>query len=382
VTALRIAYVIATTTGGTGRHVAMLAEGCAAHGMTVAVFGPEATRQAFPAVGFAPVEIGNRPRPLRDMAAVRRVRALAADFAPDVVHAHGLRAGAAAALALRRMDPAHRPALQVTVHNAAPAAAPSRAVYKTLERRVARHADAVLCVSSDLAFRMRRAGARQVALALVVAPPADPPSAEEIAKVRAEIDAQGRPVLLAAGRLARQKGFDVLLEALIGLRSRDPEPVLVLAGDGPMAGPLASLCREADLSVRLLRQRADIPALLGAADAVVVPSIWEGQPLIVQEALRAGRPIVASRVGGIPELTGEDAALLIRPGDPYALGAAIAAVLGDPSVAESLAAAARARARILPSPADAVRAAMASYTGLAAGRDPGHGSAGQNRAAP
>jgi glycosyltransferase involved in cell wall biosynthesis len=382
VTGLRIAYVIGTTTGGTGRHAAMLAEGCAAHGMTVAVFGPEATREAFPAVRFAPVEIGNRPRPLRDMAAVRRIRALAGDYAPDVVHAHGLRAGAAAALALRRLDRAHRPALQVTVHNAAPAAAPSRAVYKALERRVARHADAVLCVSADLAFRMRRAGARQVALALVVAPPADPPSAEEIAKVRAEIGAQGRPVLLGAGRLARQKGFDVLLEALIGLRGRDPEPVLVLAGDGPMAGPLASLCREADLSVRLLRQRADIPALLGAADAVVVPSIWEGQPLIVQEALRAGRPIVASRVGGIPELTGEDAALLIRPGDPYALGAAIATVLGDPSVAESLAAAARARARILPSPADAVGAAMASYTSLAAGRGPGHGSAGQNTAAP
>jgi glycosyltransferase involved in cell wall biosynthesis len=382
VTGLRVAYVIATTTGGTRRHVAMLAEGCAAHGMTVAVFGPEATREAFPAVRFAPVEIGNRPRPLRDMAAVRRIRALARDYAPDVVHAHGLRAGAAAALALRGLDPEHRPVLQVTVHNAAPAAAPSRAVYRSLERRIARRADAVLCVSPDLAFRMRRAGARQVALALVVAPPADPPRAEEIAKVRAEIGAQGRPVVLGAGRLARQKGFDVLLEALIGVRGRGREPVLVLAGDGPMAGPLASLCREAGLSVRFLRQRADIPALLGAADVVVVPSIWEGQPLIVQEALRAGRPIVASRVGGIPELTGEDGALLIRPGDPRALGEAIAAVLGDPSVADSLAAAARARARILPSPADAVSAAMAGYTSLAAGRGPGHGSAGRGSASP
>ena len=381
-TGLRIAYVIATTTGGTGRHVAMLAGGCAAQGMTVAVFGPETTRETFPAVRFAPVDIGNRPRPLRDMATVRRIRALLGDYAPDVVHAHGLRAGAAAALALGRMDPERRPALQVTVHNAAPAAVPARAVYRALERRVARRADAVLCVSEDLAFRMRRAGARRVALALVVAPPADPPSAEEIAKVRAEIGAHGHPVLLGAGRLARQKGFDVLLEALIGLRGRDPEPVLVLAGDGPMAGSLASLTRQAGLSVRFLRQRADIPALLGAADAVVVPSIWEGQPLIVQEALRAGRPIIASRVGGIAELTGEDAALLIRPGDPHALGAAIAAVLGDPSVAGRLAAAARARARMLPSPAGAVGAAMASYTSLATGRAPGHGSAGQGTAPP
>jgi glycosyltransferase involved in cell wall biosynthesis len=158
--------------------------------------------------------------------------------------------------------------------------------------------------------------------------------------------------------------------------------VLVLAGDGPMAGQLASLSRESGLTVRLLRQRADIPALLGAADAVVVPSIWEGQPLIVQEALQAGRPIIASRVGGIAELTGEDAALLIRRGEPYALGSAIATVLGDPSVAESLAAAARARARMLPSPADAVSAAMASYTRLAAGRAAGDGSAGPETTSP
>src|SRR5580704_4427492 len=95
------------------------------------------------------------------------------------------------------------------------------------------------------------------------------------------------------------------------------------SGDGPMAGQLASLTRQADLPVRFLRQRTDIPALLGAADVVAVPSRWEGQPLIVQEALRAGRPLVAFRVGGIPSLTGEDAALLVPPGDPGPLASAV-----------------------------------------------------------
>jgi glycosyltransferase involved in cell wall biosynthesis len=172
--------------------------------------------------------------------------------------------------------------------------------------------------------------------------------------------------VLAAGRLARQKGFDVLLEALIGLRGRGLAPVLVLAGDGPMAGQLASLTRQADLPVRFLRQRTDIPALLGAADVVAVPSRWEGQPLIVQEALRAGRPIVASKVGGIPDLTGEDGALLVRAGVPAALEYAIAEVLSDPALAQSLGAAALARASMLPSEADAVDAAIAGYARMAA----------------
>jgi glycosyltransferase involved in cell wall biosynthesis len=368
-TAQRIAYVVGTTTGGTGRHVAMLAKGCAARGMTVAVFGPESTKSLFASVPFTAVDIGSKPRPGRDAAMVRRLRGLIADCDPDVVHAHGLRAGAAAALALRRHGrgrSGRKPALQVTVHNAAPAGIKS-VIYRRLERVVARRSDSVLCVSADLVRRMRRAGARHVALAVVVAPAAAQPSDDDIAKARAEIGAPERQVVLAAGRLARQKGFDVLFEALIGLRGRGLEPVLVLAGDGPMAGQLASLARQTDLAVRFLRHRADVPALLGAADVVVVPSRWEGQPLIVQEALRAGRPIVASKVGGIPDLTGEDGALLVRAGVPAALESAMAAVLSDPSLAQSLGAAALARAGRLPSEADAVDAAIAGYARIAAG---------------
>jgi glycosyltransferase involved in cell wall biosynthesis len=365
VTAQRIAYVIGTTTGGTGRHVAMLAEGCAARGLAVTVFGPAATTSLFPGIEFGAVDLGSKPRPARDAATVRRLRRLLADCAPDVVHAHGLRAGAAAAIALGRRGRAHRPALQVTAHNAAPAGLLSLVIYRRLERIVARRSDSVLCVSDDLARRMRRRGARRVALAVVVAPALAPASAEDVAKARAEVGAQGRQVALAAGRLARQKGFDVLLEALIGLRGRGLTPVLVLAGDGPMAGQLASLTRQADLPVRFLRQRTDIPALLGAADVVVVPSRWEGQPLIVQEALRAGRPIVASRVGGIPDLTGEDGALLVRAGVPAALEAAMAEVLSNPALAESLGTAALARSRVLPSESDAIDAAIAGYDRLA-----------------
>ena len=127
-----------------------------------------------------------------------------------------------------------------------------------------------------------------------------------------------------------------------------------------------------------LGHRPDVPVLLAAADVVVVPSEWEGQPLIVQEALRAGRPLVATRAGGIPGLTGEEGAVLVPPGDPAALAAAVLAILGEPGLAARLSRAARARAARLPTAAEAVTAALAAYGRLApvAGSRSGGGAAG------
>jgi glycosyltransferase involved in cell wall biosynthesis len=370
VTLPRVAYVIGTTTGGTGRHTAMLAEGCTARRLTVSVFGPAATRSLFPAVAFTPVDIADRPRPARDAAAVLRLRRLLARYVPDVVHAHGLRAGAVTALALARTPRRERPAMVVTTHNAAPSGATARAAYLALERLTARRADAVLCVSADLAARMRRAGARDVALAVVSAPPAAAPSAEAVGQARAAMGAAGRPVVLAVGRLTPQKGFDLLLEAMTILGDREPAPLLVIAGDGPQAARLAARSAALGSDVRFLGLRADIPALLAAADVVAVPSRWEGQPLIVQEALRAGRPLVASRVGGIPSLTGEDAALLVPPGDPGRLASAVRSLLDDRALASALGAAAVARARALPSEPDAVDAAVTVYRRLVPAAEP------------
>jgi glycosyltransferase involved in cell wall biosynthesis len=370
VTPLRIAYVLGTTTGGTGRHAAMLAEGGLGAGLRVSVFGPQQTRQLFPwpaVIAFEPVEIPERPRPARDAAAVARLRRLLELAGPDVVHAHGLRAGAVTALALAG-DRARAPALIVTVHNAPPAAALPAAIYGMLEHVVARRAAMVLCVSRDLADRMRRLGARDTALAVVPAPVLAAPSAEAIRQARADIGACGRPVVLAAGRLTGQKGFGTLLDAAARWQDRTPLPQLAIAGDGPLSAGLARNADAAGLAVRFLGQRGDVPALLAVADVLAVPSRWEGQPLIVQEALRAGKPIVACRVGGMADLTGGDAALLVPPGEPAQLSAAVLRVLDDPDLAGRLGAAALARAAALPSAADAVRAGLTAYRRAAARR--------------
>lgn len=368
-TALRVAYVLGTTTGGTGRHVVMLAQGCLRAGMAVSVFGPAETSRLFPVgpdaglgIAFAAVDIAERPRPARDAAAVRRLRRLLAHARPDVAHAHGLRAGAIAALARAGRQ---GPALVVTVHNGPPAAIASRAVYGVLERVVARRSDAVLCVSRDLADRMRRLGARHVAIAVVPAPRPVTPSPQAVARARADIGGAGRPVVLAVGRLTGQKGFDTLLAAAARWQDRRPRPVLAVAGQGPLAASLTSGAEQAGVAVRFLGQRADVPALLAAADVLAAPSRWEGQPLLLHEALQAGTPVVASHVGGLPDMLGSDAALLVPPGDPAELAAAVLRVLDDKALAGRLKAAALARAAELPSAADAVAAAVAVYEAVA-----------------
>jgi len=369
---MKLALVLGTSTGGTARHVKMLAAGCAARGLRVEVFGPAQTDRDFvfggaaPVVGFTAVEIADRPRLPGDLRAIGRLRRLLQAWRPDVVHAHGLRAGALAAIAVTFARTAgNHPALVVTVHNASPAGGVTGAIYRVLELIVARNADSVLCVSADLEDRMRAAGARRVGHAVVPAVRislAGNVSAETRAAIRAEFGARsGQALVLAIGRLAAQKGFGLLLDAAARWDDIEPGPVLVIAGEGPAAAELQSRAASLGLTVRFAGQRADVPALLAAADVFVLPSVWEGQPLILQEALRAGVPIVATRVGGNPGLAGEDAAILVPPGDAPRLADAVRMVLGDPGLAARLRQAAADRAAALPGEDEAVAAALAEY---------------------
>jgi glycosyltransferase involved in cell wall biosynthesis len=370
----RVTLIMGTTAGGTGTHVAMLTAGLAARGIAVTVAGPSAAGarldlDARPGVSFIPVEIGSRPRP-GDIAVLARLRRLL-DPGPagpggHVVHAHGVRAGALAVLA--RPCRGRRPPVVVTVHNGPPAGgAAARAVYRLLERVVARGADQVLCVSGDLEHRMRAAGARRVGRAVIAA--ADPQPGPGLPLPAGWPEPGGRPVVLAAGRLAAQKGIGTLLDAAVAWRDLDPPPLVVIAGDGPLAASLRRRSAALGLDPLFAGPVADVPALLAAAAVFVLPSQWEGQPLVLQEALRAGRPVVASRAGGIPALTGDGAALLVPPGDAPALAAAVRSVLTDASLAARLRAAAAVRAAALPTEAAAVAAALSAYAAL--GRGPG-----------
>ena len=395
---MKVAFVLGTTAGGTLRHVQMLAAGCAIRGVPALVCGPSEhapdfrfgepefagqSGDTFPGdvrvyeglgparpgaapVRFETVQFGDRPS-VRDGLAVLRLRQVLSREQPDVVHAHGLRAGALAALALSLALRPSRAALPlvVTVHNAPPSAGVNGRIYQGLEFLAARSAAVALCVSGDLEDRMRRAGARDVRRALVppYAPNASssPAASADPDAIRRELGTEDRPLILAAGRLAPQKGFGTLIEAARGWPDLTPVPLLAIAGAGPLRDELAAAAAPLGRSVVLLGQRADVPSLLAVATVFVLPSRWEGQPLILAEALRAGRPIVATRAGGIPDLTGDDAALLVPPDDPAALAEAVRRVLTDEALATRLAGAARDRARTLPSVNAATEAALAVY---------------------
>lgn len=365
---MNVLLVLATSGGGVGRHVAQIAAGLAkrtgsaepAHRVLVA--GPAQTEVDFgfttAGAGFERLEVAARPRPLADRRSIERLRALAADA--DIVHAHGLRAGALTVLAVRRLRSGRRPKIVVTLHNALVAGGAIAIVHSVLERIVARGADIVLVVSADLGTAMRRRGARDVRTAVVPAPLLTPPQ-RTTEEVRREIGVPPEAALLVTiARLAPQKGLDLLLDGVSRLSASGVQVLSVVGGDGPLAARLSADAAARQIPVRLLGRRGDVADLLAAADIVVVPSRWEGQPLIVQEALLARAAIVATDAGGTAEVGG-DGVVLVPPDDPNALAEAIARLLADPAQLAALRERARHRGLALPSADDALREVLAVY---------------------
>lgn len=188
-------------------------------------------------------------------------------------------------------------------------------------------------------------------------------------------DLRGRPRVVFLGRLARSKGVDTLVVAAARLRTTGAHVLLV--GDGPARREVEAAARRLGLDGRLhvtgFVPHERTPAVLASADLLVLPSVYEELGTVLVEALQAGLPAVASNVGGIPEVVEHGrTGLLVEPGDPAALAEAIDAVLGDPALAERLAAAARERApqydweRV----ADEVRALYDEVTARAPGAPP------------
>lgn len=348
-----VTLVLGTSTGGVGVHVASLVRGLGAHGWQANVCGPQATDDLFgfsrAGATFTPVHIAGAARDPLAAAAVRRASAGSA-----LVHAHGLRAATVASLTRRHP-------LVVTWHNAV-IAEPGlrRRVLALGERHVARAADIALCVSPDLERRVRALGGRDVRLGPVAAPLREPERFPS--EVRCELGIDG-PMVLSVGRLHPQKGHDVLIEAAAALAERWPSLRVVIAGDGPQRAELEALIAARRAPVTLLGRRDDVPDLLRAADVIVWASIWEGSPLTAQEALRAGRPLVATRAGGLPDVVGDGAAL-VTPGDPAALADAIGRVLADDAWAATLAARAGEVAQRLPTEHDTVAQVEAIYREL------------------
>lgn len=280
----------------------------------------------------------------------------------DVVHAHGLNASVRASLALSG-GPVPRTPLVTTWHTRTRVVGARAGLVRLLERRTVRAAAVVLATSSELVDRARRRGARDARLAPVSVPAAHAPVCLRDGRVRAELGAADRPLLIAVGALEPGRGYGTLLDAAGVWRDLDPQPLLVIAGEGSERAELQGRIEAERLAVRLLGRRDDVAELLAAADVAVLPSRWEARSLLAQEALRLGVPLVATAVGGVPELVG-DAAELVPYGDADALAGAVRALLGDAGRRLGLAAAGRVQARGWPTEDETVAHVLSVYDEL------------------
>jgi glycosyltransferase involved in cell wall biosynthesis len=153
------------------------------------------------------------------------------------------------------------------------------------------------------------------------------------APVRAELGiGPNAPVIGTVGGLRPQKGLRHLIDCAAVLAGEFPDLRVLVAGDGPESGALRSHVQHHGLgeSVLLLGRRSDVPEVLAAVDVAVSTSEWEGSPLAVMEYMAAARPVVATRVGGVPDLIADGVhGLLVDRGDVGGLARAVAELLRD-----------------------------------------------------
>ncbi len=248
---------------------------------------------------------------------------------PELLHLHFVDNAAAYALLLSALLPLP---LIASLHGDDVERLPyERPVYRWLLRAVLRRAALVTGCSAAL---LQAAGATEGRVV------ANGVSSEQFAPVAAP-PANG--YLLSLARLAPKKGMDVALQAVATLPARHAEIDVVIAGDGPQRAGLERLAGSLGLRRRVqFRGRVEpeaVPALLAGCRLFVLASRHEAFGIVLLEAMAAGRPVVATRVGGVPEII-EDGVhgLLVARDDPQALAAAISRLLDNPELAARLAA--------------------------------------------
>ena len=285
-------------------------------------------------------------RGLSELLALRELCGIVREGAFSVVHGNSTRAGWLVRLAAHR---ARIPAVVFTAHGFFFEERMTwwrQQTYAAAERLAARWSDAIITVSeSD----------RQAALGARICGPEklvtirNGLDQDHLLRLRRDRDKAGRPDTLPGERsgplvgtlanLYPTKGLEHLLVAIAEVRKAEPSVRLLVVGEGPERDRLESLARTHDLdrSVAFVGAMADPWRILLEVDVFVLPSTKEGLPFALIEAVAAGMPIVATRVGGIPEIVADGrSGLLVPPGDPVALSQAICRLLQDRPLAAAM----------------------------------------------
>jgi glycosyltransferase involved in cell wall biosynthesis len=368
---LNILHVMRSPVGGLFRHVTDLARGQAARGHRVGLIADRSTggtqAEAMLSVLASRLAHGVTRVPMSrhvgasDFLAVRHVSQRAQAIAADVIHGHGAKGGAYARLA-SLPSPADWKTIRVyTPHGGSLHfgwGSPTGLLYLNAER--------ALMSRTDL-FLFESAYGRDVFKAKISDKIGEPPNLVRVVhngvtddEFQPIVVSQGASDLLFIGELRMLKGVDVLIAAIRQLAQQGRKVTATIVGDGPDRTQF-----ERDVGKRGLGEQVQFvgakPArqAFGLGRLLVVPSRAESLPYIVLEAAAAGVPMIASQVGGIPEIFGPDASTLVAPGDPEVLARAISQAMQDRGARHSASLRLKTRLRALFS-ADAMTDAILS----------------------
>jgi glycosyltransferase involved in cell wall biosynthesis len=284
--------------------------------------------------------LGREIRPFSDLRALWQLYRLIRDFQPAVVHTHAAKAGLLGRLAARL---AGVPVVVHTFHGHVLRGyfGPARtALFRALEAALARLSDAILAVSEAVSGDLVALGVAAPEKIRVL------PLGLELDHLAGELPRgglraaaavpAGAPLVGMVGRLVSIKDVPTFLHAAARLHEARPDCRFALVGDGEERAALEEQTRRLGLAgvVTFHGWRHDLAPVYGDLDVVVNSSRNEGTPVALIEALAAARPVVATRVGGTPDLLGDGArGLLVPPGDASALAAAVLATLREPEAA-------------------------------------------------
>lgn len=366
---MKVLMLLGRSTGGIGTHVAELSEDLRSRGVDVIVVTHPLTASRF---DLGPVRVwwpGSRGwlRTVRDVWLLRRLASTS-----DIVHAHGHQGSLLATLSTRGLG--NVPKIVVSQHNAVLQGAGRQGLKRRAQRWVARHADLVTGASIDLVEEAKALGASHVELAEVPSPrvpellgqrPADGLTRAQIRLSLSSSLALGQvvpavPLVLTISRIAPQKNLPVLVEAASRLLSTCTWVVLG-DGDPELLARLQAQARALGAPVHFVGARTDVDQWLRAAEVFVLPSEWEARALVVQEAMAAGTPVVATDVGGLHDLVA-GAGLLVLPGDPEAIANATDRVLSEAGLRADLVTRGRQAAASLPDGRDTASRWQKRYT--------------------
>jgi glycosyltransferase involved in cell wall biosynthesis len=359
-TPLKVIHVVARlNVGGVAPQVVLAVEGLRAIGFDAQIVcglvGPDERDMGYVAEqkGITPVvipELGRAISPFRDMITVWKLWRLFRRERPAVVQTHTAKAGFAGRLAARL---AGVPVILHTYHGHVLRGyfGPRKTrLFTMLERLCGRLSTRVITLTARLKDELVGFGVAPadrfviIPLGLELDALAETPRKGDAFRQTLGIDAE-TPLVGAVGRLVPIKHFDLMIDAI----ARLPGVHAALVGDGECRADLEAQVQRLGVSDRVhfagWRHADALPAIYSDFDALVLSSNNEGMPVSIIEAMAAGTPVVATAVGGVPDLiTDGERGILVPPDDAQALAGAIAQVLGNPAQAERLAAAARAHA--------------------------------------